>query len=250
MSALRHKQFALTEIEKSSADSRRFTVTLYDASEPDRDGETIDLGAVFAREPITLQADHDRSVLRTLGLVSRIHVEGQRLRGVITFASEGVSEVADQVRRQVADGITLTVSIGFIGEATRAPEGYTRWTNVEILELSFVSIPSSPGARVDRKALQSWLGSRPSLPRDNEPVLDLLDDDEAVLEIIDYAPPTRSHRSLGGDPLNDPFAHRDRFDVDPALLRSAVAESIVEHLRDAVKDAVRAAINRRTGRVD
>lgn len=137
-------------------DDRIYKLTLYDASEPDRDGETMDLLTVTAREPVTLQVDHNRSVLMTVGKVTDIHVEGQRLRGTVTFAPEGVSEVADQIARQVAAGITPSVSVGFI--AQDFDHTTSMYRGVEIIELSFVAVPSSPGARVDGKALTTWLG--------------------------------------------------------------------------------------------
>lgn len=155
------KTATLTQVR--ALGDRQFNAVLYDASEGlDRDGESVDVTSVTAREPVILQADHSRSVLMSLGLVTGIHARGQKLRGRIEFAPEGVSETADQVYRQVAAGVTSSVSIGFLGTPTRSSGGHTTWKDVELIELSFVSVPSSPGAMVDRKALNAWLGRGPA----------------------------------------------------------------------------------------
>ena len=97
-----HKTGKLTDVEPQGA--RTYGVTLYDATVLDRDGESVDVSKARAQEPLTLQIDHDRSVLRTVGLVRGIHAVGAKLRGTLTFAPEGVSAIADQVARQVQTG--------------------------------------------------------------------------------------------------------------------------------------------------
>jgi hypothetical protein len=248
------KHSVLTEVERQ-VDDRTFGVTMYDATELDRDGESVDLGNVRAREPIPLQADHSRSVLMTLGLVRNVRAVGKRLRGVVTFAPEGVSSVADQVHRQVAAGVTNSVSIGFVGRATQAPEGHTVWKDVEVVELSFTPVPSSPGARVDERAMKRWLGQD-----DGEPFLEI--DDEPVLEVSEElyrfamvaAAQARSRPTaaeLAGLAGWRGAHHRDDLiDVDPQLLAHAIADVAREALADIVRGETERTINRLRGRVD
>lgn len=253
------KESAILLGAKSTRNARAFEVTLYDASEPDRDGETIDVSTVRARGPIPLQIDHDRSVLATVGTVTGIRAEGKLVRGLLTFAPEGVSEIADQVFRQVAAGVTMAVSISFLGKETRR-EGRTCWTDVEVIELSFVAVGSSPGARVDRKALEQWLQS--SRRSGDDTVLELADDinDGAVLEIADEdaTAASRSHlaaqiraaalaglqgRGLDvGDPIGDPAARSQVAD----LMRGAIREAV----NDIIRETTASALARARGRVD
>src|SRR5690349_20226379 len=119
---MRHiKTITLREV--TARDDRSFGAVLYDAAELDRDGESLAVGDVRVRGPIPLQLDHDRSVLKTVGQIRDVHAVGKKLRGVLAFAPPGVSELADQVLRQVQAGITTTVSIGFMGKAVAVPAG-------------------------------------------------------------------------------------------------------------------------------
>jgi hypothetical protein len=275
---LNWKQMSFSIDERSPKDARSFKVTLYDATELDRDGETIHLATVRVREPVTLQVDHDKSVLKTVGWVNGIHVDGMRLRGTLTFAPEGVSEVADQVYRQVDAGVTRTVSVGFLGTAKRAPEGHTQWTNVEVVELSFVSIPSSPGARVDQKALERWLASscRTSQHADGEMVLEIAGSepaDDVVLIVQDDDPVSAMRREIAAaagtaagaaaraalrargfavsDPPGDPSTrHGEVFVVDERMAQAVIAQTVREVVGSVVRDAAVSAIARLRGRVD
>lgn len=263
------KQCALRDIKREG--DRSFGVTLYDANTLDRDGETLDTSGVTVSEPLTLQIDHDRSVLKTVGQVTGIRWVGRRLRGVLTFAPEGVSEVADQVYRQVAAGITTTTSIGFRAQPTQAPEGHIVWRNVELYELSFVSVPSSPGALVDQRAMAKWIaqmaaeGVQRDLARraveDDEPVLEV-DDSDALIEFDDrdFKPAlraamaeafarTRSQR-MNAAHLSGLLGERDVFDVDIGALRVALSSVVRSTLREIVNDATTRELNRIRGRVD
>ncbi len=244
------KQFALRDVERQAGDGRTFAATMYDASAPDRDRESIDVATARARGPIPLQVDHDRSVLKTVGRVSNVHAEGSRLRGTLTFAPEGVSEVADQVFRQVDAGVTTTVSIGFLAaEPPQSQGGIPVWRDIEVIELSFVSVPSSPGARVDGKALKAWLGNAC-----DEIVVDIIDSDD---EIDDDVLRT-ALRELAAEAKLNPAklcgllgeAREPRYDVDPHELGRLIAEVVVEARAKVIADATQAALNKLRGRLD
>lgn len=224
------KTVPLGGVAKSS--DGEYFATLYDASELDRDGESVGVASVTARESISLQIDHDHSVLRTIGVVTNIRAHGKRLRGRLQFAPEGVSEVADQVRRQVAAGVTGSVSIGFMAEPVKAKEGHIIWRNAELLELSFVSVPSSRGARVDRKALSRWLGSRGSSR------LDHVDGDE-IIEVVDDGDYIEIIDDEAGDVI----------EVDELDLAQVVAAATLRGLCEEIEDGVGRALDYRRGRV-
>jgi hypothetical protein len=244
------KQAQLREVEREGG--RAFMTTLYDTSELDRDGETVDLATVRAREPLTLQIDHSHSVLSTVGLVTGIRAAGARLRGKLTFAPAGVSEIADQVYRQVEAGITSGVSIGFLGTPKQAAGGHTIWTAVEIIELSIVSVPAAPGARIDAKALRAWLGQDEAVPGlTDEPVLEIDDDlveldvDESVMAWLRDVRARRPRTAAQRAGLVEPI-----FDVDPVALREALRDSVRAGLRTVAQEAAQRALNQLRGRVD
>lgn len=241
------KRAALSEIVKQ--EDGIFAACLYDATELDRDGEGVDFANLRVREPLTAQVDHDHSVLKTVGQWTGIHVVGRRLRGTMTFAPPGVSDVADQVRRQVEAGVTSTVSIGFLGQPQQAKEGHRVWTNVELLEASFVSVPSSPGARVDAKALRQWLGrdgggNLIELPDadDEGPVLDVADD------VLRWAQQRAARRGRSAAHLIDRDA--PTFEIDRGALEAAVCEIVPRLLRDHIRETAQRTLNQMRGRVD
>ncbi len=252
------KQVTLTGVEQRH-DTRVFGVTLYDATELDRDGETIDVASVTAREPLTLQIDHDRSVLKTVGRVTGIHADGLRLRGTLSFAPAGVSEIADQVHRQVRAGVTSTVSDGFLGNPVRTADGPVVWKGVEVIELSFVSVPSSPGARVDAKALGEWLGQEP----DDGIALELDDDDGPGLEVTDecarevrqFLASCRRRTATAAERaglVGEPVAHHrgSVYDINPREVAAVLADVLRSGVRDVARAAVAEELRRLRGRVD
>lgn len=243
------KRARLTDIVKRALGV--FDATLYDGTVLDRDGEGIDWTGVRAVEPLTAQIDHDHSVLATVGHWTGIHVAGQRLRGTVTFAPAGVSEIADQVRRQVEAGVTSTISIGFRGQPQQARDGHRVWTNVELLEASFVSVPASPGARVDQKALRQWL--RRAAADDTDVVLEITDDEPGV-EFDDSV--VRWLREIKARARLNPARQagmlgEETVDFDPHDVAAAMCETVPRVLRDEVRHQVQRALNQLLrGRLD
>ena len=223
------------------AGPRSFTAVLYDASEPDRDGETVDVAGVKAQASLPVQIDHSWSVLDTVGTLRDVFVSGPRLRGTITFAPEGVSETADRVFNMVKAGVTTSLSIGFTGQRARTPQAQTTWSNVELLEVSFVSIPSSRNARVDQKALSTWLRGR-------EDMLEL--DDEEVLDVQGFSADELARLSghVARRRHSEPF--EPLIDVQPEEIRAAIARVVPELIRQELAPVVAAAFRRARGRID
>ena len=222
MQMLKFKQRTLSDV-KALGDGQ-FSATMYDGSEPDRDDETIDFTGVRVRGAIPAQIDHDHSVLKTVGLWNGVKASGKSLRGVVSFAPPGVSEVADQVRRQVEAGVTTSVSIGFMGTPKMDGSGRCTWTSVEILECSFVSVPASPGAQIDGKALNAWIDASA-----DEPVLDVADE---LIELPEYEEP------------------EELLDVDENQLEQILTRSVVDTLSNLAKEAAVRTMNQMRGRLD
>lgn len=108
----------------------------------------------FRANPIVLWA-HSANI--PLGNVEDIAVEGDRIRARVRFAPLGISEEADKYRGLVKAGVVRAVSVGFDpieGKPIdpRKPKGGQRFTQWELWELSFCSVPVDPGALVTARA--------------------------------------------------------------------------------------------------
>lgn len=104
----------------------------------------------YQANPIVLWS-HDAD--KPIGNVDLIAVEGDNIRAKVRFAPLGISAQADETRGLVKAGVIRAVSVGFDplnGEPLdrNKPKGGQRFTEWELLELSFVSVPADPGAVV------------------------------------------------------------------------------------------------------
>jgi hypothetical protein len=92
-----------------------------------------------------------------VGNAENIAVEPDQITARVRFAPLGISVKADEVRGLVKAGVIRAVSIGFDpieGEPLdpKKPRGGQRVSAWELLELSFVSVPSDVGAVVTQRA--------------------------------------------------------------------------------------------------
>ena len=104
----------------------------------------------YQANPIVLWS-HDAD--KPIGNVETIEVAGDDIKARVRFAPLGISAQADETRGLVKAGVVRAVSIGFDpleGEPLdrNKPKGGQRFTDWELLELSFVSVPADPGAVV------------------------------------------------------------------------------------------------------
>jgi HK97 family phage prohead protease len=112
----------------------------------------IDLTA-YRKNPIVLWS-HD--AMSPVGICTAIGVVDDKLAARIRFADVGVSQRADEVRALVKSGVIKGISIGFDPKESTPldparPRGGQRFTKVELLECSFVSVPSDTGASVTER---------------------------------------------------------------------------------------------------
>lgn len=112
----------------------------------DRDNEIIDVGAFEPLPPsVPIHVDHRMAVENVVARgVPFYERDVLKIRG--TFAT---TPRAQEIRRLVADGVVDTVSVGMIGvKSAVGNDGIRHITKAELVEVSFVSVPSNRDARV------------------------------------------------------------------------------------------------------
>lgn len=136
------KQY-LKSYVKVNKENGSFEVTASTA-DVDRDGEIIDPKgwdiANYLKNPVILYA-HDYTSL-PIGKAESVKIGGDGLYISGRFASPEANPMAQKVRLLYEEGILNAVSVGFI---PKLREGNTI-TKAELLELSFVPVPSNPNA--------------------------------------------------------------------------------------------------------
>jgi phage head maturation protease len=131
-------------IQKSlDADQKTYTAVLWDGSEADRHGETIDVSRFdwshYEANPIVL-AHHDSDL--PVGRCTRIWTEGtQMLADFVLSATAKGQEIATLI----AEGVLSAVSVGFYGH----DDG-----SCELAEFSIVSIPAHRSALITGKSAE------------------------------------------------------------------------------------------------
>ena len=124
----------------------------------DRDGESIALDAwdlkMFKKNPVILpQHNYSRPAI---GKAKDVRIKDGALVFKIEFPEDGVNPEADTYRKLYKAGFMNASSVGFIpktwedGDGKKTP--FRKFTKVELLELSLVSVPSNPTALMTAKA--------------------------------------------------------------------------------------------------
>jgi HK97 family phage major capsid protein/HK97 family phage prohead protease len=109
----------------------------------------------FKKNPIALfQHDHRMPI----GTWENVRVEGKKLIGRLKLAKEGTSQIVDDVRRLIEQGILKAVSVGFSAQEYEPLEkddawGPLRFKKVTLLETSVVSVPANAEALAVAKGL-------------------------------------------------------------------------------------------------
>lgn len=143
----------------------------------DRDGEVIQVNAWdfnnFLKNPVLLWG-HDYGSL-PIGAVTSLEVRDGQVIAKGTFAN---TEFAQEVKQLYDDGFLKSVSVGFIVRERNGPI----ITKAELLELSFVTVPSNPDALSRVKALEiKYLTTKADEPT-VEPPAEILTDGTETLE--------------------------------------------------------------------
>lgn len=85
-----------------------------------------------------------------IGVWENVKIDGTRLIGQLRLALEGTSETVDKVRRLIAQGMLVAVSVGFRPlkwePIENSREGGYRYQRQQLLECSVVSVPANPSA--------------------------------------------------------------------------------------------------------
>lgn len=140
------KTFALAEVKSApsgGSPNGEFEVIMSTDS-VDRDGESIVKGAFEPLpESIPVHAFHDFH--DPVGRVVPSYDETGRLVGRGFFAS---TPRAQEIRQLLADGVIAHSSVGFMAASREDSEGVPLIKSAELLELSFVSVPSNRDAAV------------------------------------------------------------------------------------------------------
>jgi HK97 family phage prohead protease len=122
----------------------------------DRDGERIDKGAWkrldgFTKNPVLLQQHQWQEP--PIGKIEGLSVTEKGLEGTVKFAR---TPVGQEYKSLYEDGIMSAFSVGFVPHEKRIDDvdgkEILTWTDVELLEISAVSIPSNANALVQRAA--------------------------------------------------------------------------------------------------
>jgi HK97 family phage prohead protease len=105
------------------------------------------------------QHDYNYPVARTV----QMGVENGCLTATAQFPPEGTSDQSDECYRLIRTGVVTGTSIGFLPKEyepvdRNEPWSGMRFTEVELLEFSFVSVPAAPSALIIGKG---WHSDKP-----------------------------------------------------------------------------------------
>jgi HK97 family phage prohead protease len=157
-----NKNFVLAEVKTLASDNPNGEFEIVMSTESvDRDGESIVPGA-FNPLPSSIPVHAFHDFHDPVGRAVPEYTEDGRLVGKGFFAS---TPRAQEMRQLVADGVIGHTSVGFMSAERKEGEkdGPVLVTKGELLEVSFVSIPSNRDAAVLMvKDAQTKAGSRNS----------------------------------------------------------------------------------------
>lgn len=171
---------AKIEVKAPSEDSPfRDVVAIISVEEEDRDGDIIDVKGIdisaYERNPVVLwNHDHGIPIARNIAMGK----SGNDIMATARFPEEGISEKADEVYGLIKAGVINATSIGFMPDFDEMDErkadnspwgtGYN-FKQSELLEYSFVSVPSNRSALVQQRSfLAENLKGKPQEAKSNE----------------------------------------------------------------------------------
>ena len=156
------KQMAFAGVTKAVGE--RQVEVIISTSDEDRDRDVVVPAGIslknYNKNPIVLfQHDARRPVARTIAL----SIGSSEVMARAQFPAAGMCEDSDEVYNLVKEMILNTASIGFIPKVweprmPEAPWAGQTYKEVELVEWSFVSVPSNPNAVVIGRSLGQELG--------------------------------------------------------------------------------------------
>jgi len=142
---------AIVKQIKSEGEGRSFKV-IATTDAVDRYDEVIEAEAWdfknFLKNPVILWGH--KSTELPIGIATKVYQEGTKTIVEGIFASKEANPLAEQVKLLYDEKMIKTVSVGFMGNSYKIEQKDNKeiliWTDVELLELSFVSVPANPEA--------------------------------------------------------------------------------------------------------
>ncbi|MCW8125768.1 HK97 family phage prohead protease [Microbulbifer halophilus] len=147
--ALRHKRMdlALDHVQKFVSGGRRVVTGIASTKQVDRMGDIVEPKGGHWSLPVPLlwMHRHDEPV----GWVREATATDSGVRVRVEIA-EGIPR-ADEVWKMLEAGLVDSFSIGFIGTKSKPIKTGRRFTEWELIEISVVSIPANPGAKIGKQ---------------------------------------------------------------------------------------------------
>ena len=143
----------LIKARATTVDGERWIEGFATTPEVDRAGDIVDPTGAKYELPIPLlwQHKHDEPI----GAVTEAHATSRGIR-IKARLSAGVAK-ADEIWQLISDGVLNAVSIGFRSlQQTPLKGGGSRFKQWEWLELSVVSVPAQPGAKVSIAKMMAY----------------------------------------------------------------------------------------------
>lgn len=161
------KTFAVAEVKSTESDNINGEFEIIMSTDAvDRDGESILKGA-FNPLPASIPVHAFHDFHDPIGRAVPSYNEQGQLVGRGFFAS---TPRAQEIRQLVADGVIGHTSVGFMAAERKSADGVPEIQSAELLEVSFVSVPSNRDAAVlmvKAADAQTKAGSRNSM-KDSE----------------------------------------------------------------------------------
>lgn len=139
------KTFAVAEVKSAESDNVNGEFEIIMSTDSvDRDGESIIKGA-FDPLPASIPVHAFHDFHDPVGRAVPAYNESGQLIGRGFFAS---TPRAQEIRQLVADGVIGHTSVGFMAAERKSKDGTPEIESAELLEVSFVSVPSNRDAAV------------------------------------------------------------------------------------------------------
>ena len=151
----------------------------------DRDGDIVRQEGIkfdtFDKNPIVLY-NHNRSM--PIARVTGRSMEEGKMAMEVTFPEKGVSEESDKVFGLIKAGVLSATSIGFLPIEYGWLEGgdVFEYKEIELLELSVVTIPANPDAVAIERSFKDE-AEKPEIPEEEKEIIRLTQKDKMFLDL-------------------------------------------------------------------